>query len=153
MPKCYFLDATGYAFAPGPQLEGGTLVRHIREGGEVLEKKQVFEASAFQGMHTFLLELTNELKLRVTDVLYTKDGDANLSVNGGGKLRIRSGEPYEKIFENLKSVLTSETFKHLEPGNFQYIDLRFGNKIFVNEQPEVIATTTEATTTDNATEE
>jgi cell division septal protein FtsQ len=146
-PKCYFLDEKGYAFAPGPALRGGTLVRHIREGDESLEKKQAFETSDFRELHEFLEKLTDELKLRVTDVFYTKDGDIRLSVNGGGRFMIRAGEPYAKIFENLTLILASEAFKHLEPGNFQYIDLRFGNKIFVNEQPEVVATTTDATTT------
>ena len=38
------------------------------------------------------------------------------------------------VIENLKTILVSEEFSHLKPGNFQYIDLRFGNKIFVNEE-------------------
>ncbi len=143
-PRCYFLDDTGYAFAPGPRMQGGSLVRHFFEGEGVLEKKQVFEEILFTATHSFLNRLEKELSLRVTDVLYTKDGDMMLNVNGGGELMIRYGESYDVVFNNLASVLSSDEFKHIEPGNFKYIDLRFGNKIFVNEKLELEA---EATTT------
>lgn len=148
-PRCYFLDETGYAFAPGPRLQGGTLVRHFFEDAGALEKKQVFDPEAFSQMHTFLHRLTGELSLRITDVLYTNDGDVKLSVNGGGELLFRNGESYEVLFTNLASILSSDEFKHIEPGNFKYIDLRFGNKIFVNEkmEPDIPATTTEAAAT------
>jgi cell division septal protein FtsQ len=146
--RCYFLDETGYAFAPGPQLQGGALVRHLFEGEVVLEKKQVFGAETFSTIHAFLHRLAEELSLRVTDVFYTKDGDVKLKVNGGGELILRNGESYEVIFNNLASVLSSDEFKHIEPGNFKYIDLRFGNKIFVNEKMEPDApTTTESVAT------
>jgi hypothetical protein len=148
-PRCYFLDETGYAFAPGPRLQGGALVRHMFEGDGALEKKQVFPSEAFSGTHVFLHRLEKELSLRVTDVLYTKDGDVTMKVNGGGELMLRNGESYDVVFNNLASILSSEEFKHIEPGNFRYIDLRFGNKIFVNEKMELEtpATTTEETGT------
>ena len=52
-------------------------------------------------------------------------------------------DSFDRVFANLSSVLESESFTHLEPGNFQYIDLRFGNKVFVNEELGV-ATSTES---------
>lgn len=146
---CYFLDETGYAFAPGPRLEGGALIRHMFEDDGELGKRQVFEPEAFSAVHAFLFELSDVLGLRVTDVLYTKDGDVKLSVNGGGTLFIRGDASYDATFENLESVLASDEFKHLKPGEFQYIDLRFGNKVFVNEEEPVIATTTASTTEDS----
>ncbi len=151
-PRCYFLDKTGYAFAGGPRLTGGAFVRHVQEGNEELEKKQVFPNESFANMHAFLEQLTNELSIRVTDVFYTKEGDVRLSVNGGGTLLIRAEESYETTFENLKSVLASPEFEHIEPGNFRYVDLRFGNKIFVNEQMEEATTTTENTSTSSTPE-
>ena len=33
-------------------------------------------------------------------------------------------------------LLLPQNFRHLQPDNFQYIDLRFGNKVFVNEELE-----------------
>jgi cell division septal protein FtsQ len=77
---CYFLDETGYAFAPGPRLVGGSLVRQIIEGEHELSKRQIFETPTFEQTHALLTRLEDELSLRVTDVFYTKDGDIKLDI-------------------------------------------------------------------------
>jgi cell division septal protein FtsQ len=150
--RCYFLDAEGYAFAESPNLKGGTLIRHTYVGVSNLEKKQITEESVFRETHRLLERLRDELSLRVTDVRYTEAGDMELTVNGGGILFLRSESSYDGTFENLRSILGSESFSHLEPGNFQYIDLRFGNKVFVNEEKPVVATTTDAIATSTESE-
>jgi cell division septal protein FtsQ len=132
---CYFLDAEGYAFGESPLLQGGALTRHIVLDETELTRKQVFPRDRFKEMHAFLEALHDTLSLRVTDVEYTKEGDITLYVNGGGKILLRDNGPYTDALQNLETVLTSKTFKHLKPGNFQYIDIRFGNKVFVNEAP------------------
>jgi cell division septal protein FtsQ len=131
--ECFFIDETGFAFAPGPRLEGGTFVRHMIEGVSELSRTEVFETQEFATLHALLARLHAELALRVTDVTHTKDDDLVLRVHGGGELKLRKDTEYDRAFDNLVSVLTSPEFRHLEPGNFQYIDLRFGNKVFVNE--------------------
>lgn len=147
--ECYFLDEVGYAFAPSPMLKGGTLIRHSIEGETELTKKQAFDETQSRELHAFLAMLKDELELWVTDVVHTEVGDLTLHVNGGGKIYMRNDGRYELALENLRTVLSSPQFKHIEPGNFQYIDIRFGNKIFVNETIPEIATATEtpATTT------
>ncbi len=143
---CYFVDPTGFAFSAGPELSGATLVRHTFDMYEKPEKKQMVDTNQFVTLHAFLDRLMNELKLRITDVHHTKDGDLELYVNGGGKVLVRDDGMYERTYENLRSVLTSEEFDHIEAGSFQYIDLRFGNKIFVNEEEPSVATSTSSTT-------
>ena len=59
--------------------------------------------------------------------------------------------PATDVVENLLVVLASPEFSHLNPGNFSYIDLRFGEKVFVNEIGEVPETET-ATSSDEAVE-
>lgn len=147
--SCFFLSETGYAFSPSPALHGNTLIRHMIEDMTELEEKQVFAEDRFRSTHAFLGTLTSDLGLRVTDVTYTKDGDITLGINGGGKIYMRNDGAYDEALRNLETILHSEAFDHLEPGNFQYIDIRFGNKIFVNEQltPLDTATTTLETAT------
>lgn len=143
---CYFLDATGYAFAQGPRLDGGSLVRHVKEGESELDKKQAFDTKSFMAIQAFLERLTNELGFRVTDVFYTKEGDIRLHVNGGGEFIMRSDVSFDTIFNNLASILSAPSFKKLQPGNFGYIDLRFGNKVFVHEGKGDEATSTATST-------
>ncbi len=146
---CYFLDEEGYAFGQSPLLIGGSLTRHITDGVGELEEKQLFPPARFKEMHEFLTALDKELSLRVTHVQYSEVGDITIYVNGGGKIYIHDKGKYSDVLLNLKTVLGSASFKHLKPGNFQYVDLRFGNKVFVNEEPELegAGTTTDAVAT------
>lgn len=144
---CYFVTESGFAFAPGPQLAGGALARHFIETETSLSRKQLFDEATFRLLHTFLKELEEKRSLRVTDIVHTKDGDLRLKVNGGGELLLADTGEYDNVLANLDSILLSEEFKHIEPGNFRYIDLRFGNKVFVNETLEPLPDTG-ATSTD-----
>jgi len=146
MQECYFLNDDGFAFAPSPLLKGGSFVRHTFDNKSTLIKGSIMKKEDLFALHQFLAELNQKLSLRVTDVIHTKDGDLNLKINGGGEIRLSTNHSFEMILKNLTSVLESETFMHLAPGNFQYIDLRFGNKIFVNEEELLISTSTASTT-------
>lgn len=147
---CFYIDETGYAFAPGPRLVGGALVRHIIEAETELQRKQVFEPSALSALNHFFSSLKDDMQFRVTEVVYTRDGDLVVRIGGGGELRMRNDGAYDVVYENLKTILASDEFGHLEPGNFWYIDLRFGNKVFVNEEiPTLDVGTSTATSSEN----
>lgn len=148
--NCFYIDETGYAFAPGPRLEGGALVRHIIETETEMNRKQVFEPTALRALHAFFISLEDDMHFRVTEVVYTREGDLIVRIGGGGEIRLRNDGAYEVVYENLKTILASEEFSHLEPGNFWYIDLRFGNKVFVNEEiPSTDIGTSTATTSES----
>jgi hypothetical protein len=138
---CYFVDQNGYAFDKAPQLHGGTLTRHEIEGQESLAPGNVIDAQTLASMDTFIDKTEKELGMRITSVIHKKDKDYEFEVNGGGMIFASSGKELAVTFENLKSVLASKEFKHLRPGNFKYIDVRFDNKVFVNEE---LGTTTES---------
>jgi cell division septal protein FtsQ len=147
---CYFVSDSGFAFAPAPLLQGGTLVRHIVEGRETLEKTELFNAEELKRIHNFIDELNQKLDLRISEVVHTKEGDLQFFIHGGGSVLVADTEAFEAVFQNLESVLSSKEFKHLKPGNFQYIDLRFGNKVFVNEEMSEPGSTTTPITVETA---
>ena len=74
--------------------------------------------------------------------------DAFLLLRGAGdsEIIISLKDEGSSIADNFKTVLGSDEFENLAPGEFQYIDLRFGNKVFVNraEPDSVTATSTES---------
>ena len=140
--SCYFMDASGYAFAEAPQLNGGSFVRHYFEGEDELTEKQVLAKDSLERVNSFIAVLERELDFRIAKVVHTKDGDIIYYIGGGGELLTSPSVGIETTYENLKSVLESEEFSHLTPGNFKYIDLRFGSKVYVNEEFES-ATSTE----------
>jgi hypothetical protein len=146
---CQFLDQAGYAFAQVRGLSGGAFVRHITPSSTPTTHTEAFDSGDFRRLNEFIARAETELSLRVTQVKYVEGADLILEMSGGSRLLIRQSESYDEVFENLLSVLESEAFKNLTPGNFSYIDLRFGNKIFVNDRDPQ----SEATTTKNEMEE
>jgi len=142
--ECYFLDTSGYAFAPAPPLRGNALTRHVIEGAHELYSGQVLPPSTIGTIDVFTHALESELGFRVSLITHTEVGDITYHVNGGGDLLVAPSMTPEETFENLQSVLTSEEFGHITPGSFNYIDLRFGNKVFVNEELETASSTEEA---------
>lgn len=144
VPLCYFLTKDGYAFAEAPALQGGTLVRHSIEGLQDISAGPVIDSETLSAINAFRDRAENELGFRITSLMHTKDGDIHFMINGGGMIYIAKGKDFSETFENVKSVLASKEFKHIKPGNFNYIDARFSNKIFVKEVPDTVATSTEA---------
>lgn len=140
---CYFLDDTGYVFSQAPALRGGSFVRHVIEGRAADTNMQAFPSEFLTSMQGFIDALEAEFGFRVRLVTHQESGDITYHLNEGGRLFTAQKMNMQEVFENLQSVLASNAFEHLEPGNFNYIDLRFGNKVFVNEELDVATTTEE----------
>lgn len=144
---CYFLTEDGYAFAEAPSLHGGALTRHSIEGVEEISSGTVIDPETLRKIDLFSDRISDELGLRVTSIVHKKNTDLEFLVNGGGSILVSGGKDFQTTFENLKSVLTSKEFKHIEPGNFKYVDVRFDNKVFVNEDFSTPGASTTATST------
>jgi cell division septal protein FtsQ len=145
---CLFMDKNGFAFAPAPELEGSAFVRYTDEGAVPSKDVQGFESSFVKETEEFVTLLEDQLSLYTTHVQRKSTYDVEYTISGGGVIKVSQAIPMQESFENLQTILTSEEFKHIEPGAFQYIDLRFGDKVFVNEAPlpgETASTTTATT--------
>ena len=139
--ECFFVDETSFAFAAAPSLVGGSFLRYV-----TTEREPVLGASVVNNSELEVLTMViNELESRgwlVRSVDVDLVGDAYIDLAAGSEVKIALGEEAANTVANLDAVLQSEEFASLTPGEFQYIDLRFGNKVFVNRVEEV-ATSTE----------
>lgn len=142
---CLLVDEVGYAFEEAPPMVGGSMVRFVNEEAIVALGQTLAKQSALDS----ILEFTGLLKLnfgfRTRVVTLKSSGDIYYTLQGGAVLRTGFEHTNQETLKNLSTILESEEFKHLEPDNFQYIDLRFGNKVYVNEElfiDEVASTTT-----------
>lgn len=142
--SCVFLDDQGYAFSHAPQLSGGSFLRFVTSGREAVIGEVPIEKSIFTAAEE-VVRLLAEKGWFVSHVEIDQVGDVFLSLVGGGELKIHTEEAPALMVENLLTVLTAPEFEHVEPGNFQYIDLRYGNKVFINEEIDREATTTAST--------
>ncbi|MCF7815539.1 MAG: hypothetical protein K9M10_02125 [Candidatus Pacebacteria bacterium] len=134
---CYFIDVKGYAFATAPLLHGGTLVRHYVEDIDSIMSGSVIEEAVLSDIDNFIARANKELGFRITSLVHTGVGDIKFFVNGGGMIYVAKWKDLNQSFDNLQSVLSAKEFAHIKPGNFNYIDARFNNKIFVNEELDV----------------
>ena len=142
---CVFIDETGYAFDKAPNLTGNAFVRYLDPAKEVVVGTQAFSPEYISGSRQLIEYLGDNFGFVVEAVLKTAEDESEYYLIGGGFLKISKRQTITYTLENLEAILSSEEFSDLKPGNFQYIDLRYGNKIFVNEEPEKeeIATSTE----------
>lgn len=143
--ECFFLDEHGFAFSQAPALTGSAFVRYLNNEHTPEEKQQAFHIDFMKSTQSFVDMLASELDLYVTHIEKVTDQDVLYTVSGGGVLKVSQMIPTENSFKNLQSILGSEDFIHLQNGKFQYIDLRFGDKIFLNEEEvmEEVATSTD----------
>lgn len=141
---CIFLDVTGFAFARAPSLSGGSFLRFEKLGGQPETNVQAFATENYKSINELVALLENN-NWYVSTVIVDSAGDAFLQLADGGELKVAVSDSAEQVIENLFTVLTSPEFSDLGPGEFEYIDLRFGNKVFVNEFGAELATTTEDT--------
>jgi cell division septal protein FtsQ len=143
--KCYFLDEKGYSFTVAPNLIGGSLLRFYHSEMKPEAKKSPFSEQDYVQAKEFTKLLTS-IGWLVSKVEINSTRDAFYDLADGGEIKTTLTEEITAPFSNLETILTSEEFKHLKPGNFKYIDLRFGTRVFVNEvleAEEVIASSTE----------
>jgi len=147
--SCTFITDEGYAFAEAPPLRGGTFIRHIIIDREPERGVEAFSETDIRRIDALIESFENELNLRTYAVVRTSAGDEEYHLVNGGHILVAPTMSVQDTFDNLQSVLQSAEFAHITSGGFNYIDLRFGNRVFVRETMEdtQVATST-ATTTD-----
>ena len=149
---CVFIDATGYAFGTAPKLSGGAFLRYRTLGRNMNVGTNMAEPSELKTMETFVSLVETNLPFAITQIETDTAGDVFYIVSGGGEFKATLKDDAQKVFDNLRAIVGSKDFNDIRPGNFQYIDLRFGNKVFVNEEVGGVGSTT-ATTTESVLED
>lgn len=146
--SCLFISEDGFAFAQAPSLHGAAFLRYMTESRTPEVGASLADPAYMLATRTFTHALLQRHGRRVSAIIETKDGDVRYRVDGGGELLADKNADMQEVFENLDAVLLSKEFKHIASDDFVYIDLRFGNKVFVKEfaSQEETGTGTSSTT-------
>ncbi len=131
---CLFLDNEGYAFTEAPELDGNAFLRFISGGVTFGKHQAVFSPKFMSNNLLFAEHLRSETGWYITHIEKVDDYDIEYTLVGGGIIKVSQMINIDTTFKNLLTILKSNEFSHLKPDNFEYIDLRFGDKVFVNEE-------------------
>lgn len=141
--KCYFLDDDGYVIDEAPYFSGDIYFKFygLISGypdsaasplGLYFFKKNFKQLSSFKD--TFI-----SIGLKPVALYATKDGEVEMFLSKGiksanePKIIFKMNADFQKIMENLQAALNTEPLKSKfknKYGALQYIDLRFGNKVY-----------------------
>jgi len=126
--RCFFMDPAGYIFSPAPYFSGNV---YFEWYGPTQEHSGDPVGERFLPLAEFkklvsLKEALAALDLETTHLESRADGDFALALKDSGDILFNIDQEFGALLDNLDSV-TGElvSFEDLE-----YIDLRFGNKIF-----------------------
>lgn len=130
--ECLFLDKTGLAFGRAPVLVGGSLIRYYSLQLEPELFAQPFLTEDYTKTKVFA-ELLSPTGWFVSQIEIDSVRDVFFTLTGGAEVKGTLLEEPERLFAYLETIRQSDKFAHLRPDNFQYVDIRFGTKIFINE--------------------
>lgn len=127
-PRCVFLDRQGFAYENAPFSQGPLLLR-IETDADSAIGTYALDAELISEMHV----VEEKLKTFGTDAVefgYISKipGEFAVATSAGYKLLLRRGDNVDAVFKILKTVLEKEIGD--KAVNLNYIDLRFGNKVF-----------------------
>lgn len=148
---CFFVDETGVVFASAPHLTGRTLLRievpdEIVVGSMPLPTERV---AWFVNLRDLLHE---KFSWSVRSMAFQGDDGVAIFFTES-TLYVSAQSTPEKIVSDIEQILASKEFAHLEPENIEYVDMRYGNKVFVKEVGAESATPDDESSTEPSADE
>jgi hypothetical protein len=134
--KCYFLDENGYIFDEAPYFSGEVYFKFYGTTEQPLGS--YFLKDKFKQLTSFK-DILVDIGLKPVSLYVTKDGDVEIFLSRGAssttlpKIIFKIDADFQNVAENLEAALTTEPLKTEFKNKYfslQYIDLRFGNKVY-----------------------
>lgn len=127
--KCYFVDETGFIFDEAPSFTPG--VYSVFRSNPVLDNpvgQTLLTAEELKTLESFY---TNLPRLSITPLyIQLSSTEVRIYVDGGAYLVWNRDQAPTDVFSNLETVLANKVIKLADLSTLEYIDLRFGEKVF-----------------------
>jgi len=131
--KCYFMDNNGVIFSESPTFSGDAYFKYygfIKSGVNPIGITYVDSISKFHELGLFI-ERIKSTAIRPVFLIADDTDKFDLVLSNGGHVYFDTSESFSKTADNLevllKTLISTTTSEDL---NIDYIDLRFGNKLF-----------------------
>lgn len=146
-PECYFMDSVGYIFDEAPYFSPGVYFKFYGliqmatvEGDQKINTENPLGQYFLKDKFVEIAEFKNNLetmKLSPDYFWLTNQGEGNFFLSSKTTLepqiRFKLDSDFENLAENLDAALDTDPFKTEFKNKYallQYIDLRFGNKVY-----------------------
>lgn len=132
-PKCYFIDLHSTIFAEAPDFSGDAYFKYygLVESANPIGQKFIASSTQFTKINNFI-DSVKKLKLKPLYLRVKGEDEFALVIHGGGEIFFDSKKSLSLAFDNLETLLSSSelSFGIRESPSIDYIDLRYGNKLF-----------------------
>lgn len=132
-PRCYFMDSNSTVFAEAPIFSGDAYFKYygILDLENPIGQYYLSSTTQFAEISSLVLA-TKKMMLRPQYLVAKGNDEYALVVSGGAEIIFDTKKPLEGVIENLEALLKTPELAVPTSGNLpvEYIDLRFGNKLF-----------------------
>lgn len=134
--KCYFLDKEGVVFSEAPDFSGNSFLRYYGLLDDVEQPigENYMSSEKFKEVSRFIGSL-EILGIKVATFRAESENDYEIDLKNGIKIILDGKQPFDKTLENIQSILTEVDLKRdyspSNPPKINYVDLRFGNKVYL----------------------
>jgi cell division septal protein FtsQ len=132
-PKCYFIDQNSTIFAVSPEFSGDAYFKYygLVSDSNPIGKEFISSTTKFTEIDEFV-NSTKKLGLVPVYLIANDNDQFSLVLSGGGVIYFDTKIPLTKVTENLTSLLKTPELGTTTLADLpvEYIDLRYGNKLF-----------------------
>jgi hypothetical protein len=125
--NCAYIDKNGFIFKQAPIFAGNIFLKFFSPGRNFEVGSQMIPENEFRELYKFL-RMASGLRIKIIKAVL-EDGVYNLETLSGLKIILNNKKTAQRFFEDLNIFIESRAEKG-GLDNLDYIDLRFGNKVF-----------------------
>lgn len=127
---CVYIDIAGFAYEDAPDSSGSLIMKIKTDAGLPRVGERVLDSALALRLILLRQEIKRALDMEVVgyELLKKVPREIRVDVSEGFRLIINRDDDFQNVFRVLKTVLDEEIKDRRS--RLQYIDLRFGNKVF-----------------------
>lgn len=141
LEKCYFLDQNSTIFSEAPYFSGDAYFKYYGSIGTTtpIGNYYISSTTEFDEINSFIESVKN-MSLHPVYLTTKDDEDYSLVISGGGEIYFDLKKPLSEVAQNLESLLRTPALSTSTNTDLpiDYIDLRYGNKLFYKLKGEKI---------------
>ena len=129
--RCYFMDENGVVYGDAPTFSEPVYLSYYGSTTGNALPKQFLTPAEFQALSALVDAIAQKLSgEKVAGVAVDAQRDVRINFTDGFILIFALGDQGGDVFERLTLALTAEPMATHKLGDFEYLDLRFGDKLY-----------------------